>query len=203
MLARIAVPQIPIMDLKSDQILGGEGFLFPGEYLFGRSATAGEIVQDFINMFIENVPPDIQIMAKNQQLTLREVVILASIVQKEMVLKEEAPLIASVFLNRLGAEMPLQSDPTVQYALGYSNKEETWWRTTITAEDLNTKSLFNTYIHKGLPPAPICNPGLDAILAVLQPAETNFLYFRAACDGSGQHVFSESYEAHLDQACNE
>ena len=89
----------------------------------------------------------------------------------------------------------------LRMVMRYDQVEKSWWKSQLTAEDLRIESPFNTYLRKGLPPTPICNPGLDAILAVIRPEKTNFLYFRAACDESGRHVFSETYEEHLEQAC--
>jgi UPF0755 protein len=98
--------------------------------------------------------------------------------------------------------MPLQSDPTIQYALGYSVDQNTWWKNPLTSANLTINSPFNTYLYEGLPPTPICNPGKNSILAILEPAETEFLFFRAACDGSGEHIFNTTYEGHLNSACN-
>jgi UPF0755 protein len=112
------------------------------------------------------------------------VVILASIVEREAKLDSERPIIASVFLNRLRIGMPLESDATVQYVLG-TPKEK------LTDQDVRTPSPYNTYLHYGLPPGPICSPGLASIRAVLYPAQTNYLFFMGKADGS--HVFSVTY----------
>ncbi|MGB9897319.1 endolytic transglycosylase MltG, partial [Thermanaerothrix sp.] len=136
-----------------------------------------------------------------QGLSLYQGVILASIVEREGIVKEEYPLIASVFLNRLRAGMKLDSDPTVQYALGYDAHLNTWWKNPLKSEDFKINSPYNTYINAGLPPTPICNPGLEALQAVANPAQTSYYYFRAQCDQSGRHVFSETYEQHLSEAC--
>jgi UPF0755 protein len=195
--------KIPFQNPEGYEMFGSEGYLSPGDYLISRSATADEIVQIFIDRFMETLPDHFEKKAITLQLSPHEVVILASIVQKEMILSEEASLIASVFLNRLRENMPLQSDPTVQYALGYDEVEKTWWKTKLSTEDLGIESQFNTYLKDGLPTTPICNPGLDAIQAVLRPEETNYLYFRAACDESGRHLFSETYGEHLENACED
>ena len=109
---------------------------------------------------------------------------------------EERPTIASVYLNRVKAGMYLNADPTVQYAMGYQPETGQWWKTPVTIEEYQSvNSPYNTYLHPGLPPGPICNPGLASILAVLQPAETDYLYFLAKGDGS--HAFAKTFEEHL------
>lgn len=113
----------------------------------------------------------------------------------------EMPLIASVFLNRLNGGIKLDSDPTVQYAIGYNPDSGTWWTNPLTLEDLQSTSPYNTYVYGGLPPGPIANPGLDALRAVAFPAQTPYYYFRATCDGTGKHVFSVTYEEHLGKEC--
>jgi UPF0755 protein len=126
---------------------------------------------------------------------------LASIIQKEDVMDEEQPLIASVFLNRLGAGMKLESDATTQYALGYNNTQKTWWTNPLSGDDLLIQSPYNTYVANGLPPGPICNPSISALRAVAYPAKTKYMYFRAKCDGSGYHNFSTTFEQHAANAC--
>jgi len=110
-------------------------------------------------------------------------------------------MIASVFYNRLRASMKLDSDPTVQYALGYNDEKGTWWTNPLSLDDLKANSPFNTYLYPGLPPGPIANPSLEALKAVVFPAESPYFYFRAACDNSGTHVFSVSFEEHVNNAC--
>jgi UPF0755 protein len=111
------------------------------------------------------------------------------------------PLIASVFLNRVDSGMLLEADPTVQYALGFFPPQATWWRSPLSSGDLQVDSPFNTYLYGGLPPSPICNPSLDALLAVANAPATSYYFFRAACDGSGRHLFAETYNQHLSNAC--
>jgi len=126
---------------------------------------------------------------------------LASIVEREAVLDEEMPLIASVFLNRLAAGMKLEADPTVQYALGYTAEQAAWWKNPLSAADLGVDSPYNTYRFPGLPPGAICNPGLGALQAVAFPAQTAYYYFRADCENLGAHNFAKTYEEHLGNAC--
>ncbi|GAB4524505.1 MAG: endolytic transglycosylase MltG [Anaerolineales bacterium] len=179
-----------------------EGFLFPGEYTLSRDETSPvAILMAFLQHFDEQVTPEIRRGLENQGLSLYQGVTLAAIVQREAVVGEEMPLIASVFLNRLHQGMRLESDPTVQYALGYDTARGGWWPVPLSLTDLQINSPFNTYQNAGLPPAPIASPSLDAIRAVAFPAQTPYLYFRAACDGSGRHTFAETYEEHLNNGC--
>jgi UPF0755 protein len=136
-----------------------------------------------------------------QGMTVYDAVTLASIIEKEAVVDEEKPMIASVFYNRLAAGMRLETDPTVQYALGYQEESGAWWKAPLTLDDFGVESPYNTYIVYGLPPTPISNPGLSSLHAVAFPAETPYFYFRATCDGSGRHLFAITYEEHLDNAC--
>ena len=178
-----------------------EGFLYPNEYQVLRDGSAEDLAAALVHGFSNQITSDMEEKLDEKGLSLYEGVILASIIQKEMVLPEEGTIIASVFLNRLAADMLLQSDPTVQYALGYDNATATWWKNPLTSADLKVKSPYNTYIHEGLPPTPICNPSMSALMAVVNAEDTDYLYFRAACDGSGSHIFSETYEKHLAAAC--
>jgi UPF0755 protein len=178
-----------------------EGLMFPGEYQVLRISDANTIANIFSVGFTTHLPANFESNVKSKGLTAYEGIILASIVQKEMVVEEDASYIASVLINRLNADMSLQSDPTVQYTVGYDQATGTWWKNPLTAADLQIDSPYNTYLNAGLPPAPICNPGLTALQAVIDAPETDYLYFRAACDGSGRHIFSVTYEQHLEAAC--
>ncbi|MFZ5883211.1 MAG: endolytic transglycosylase MltG [Chloroflexota bacterium] len=184
-----------------DDAHSAEGFLFPDSYIFPRTLTADELVRELVRHFALRLTPDLELAWQNQGLTVYEAVTLASIVQREAVRTEEAPLIASVYLNRLRIGMKLDADPTVQYALGYNAIQGTWWTNPLSAADLQFDSPFNTYIYAGLPPAPISNPGMDALNAVAYPAETPYYFFRAKCDGSGYHNFAETFEEHLQNGC--
>ena len=180
---------------------GIEGYLFPAIYPVNREISAEALVEMFYQRFLSQVTPTLESQLAGQGLTLHEAVILASIVEREAVVEEEMPLIASVFLNRLANNMNLAADPTIQYALGFNREQGTWWTNPLSLDDLKLPSSYNTYENPGLPPGPICNPGLVAIQAVANPAQSSYLYFRADCDGSGHHVFSESFQEHLDNAC--
>ena len=128
-----------------------------------------------------------------RRFTIEQAVILASIVQREARRKSEMPMIAAVYANRLQRRMRLEADPTVQYALG---KDSGAWKRDLSRRDLRIFSRFNTYQYFGLPAGPICSPGLDALRAALEPAETDALYFVA--DNAGGHVFSRTLDEHLN-----
>ncbi len=181
--------------------VSAEGFLFPDEYLLPREASAKDLVTTLTRNFALHLTSDLRDGFNRQGLSVYEAVTLASIVQREAVVADEQPLIASVFLNRLAAGMRLESDPTVQYALGYNAIQNSWWTNPLSLADLQFDSPFNTYVYAGLPPGPIANPGLGALQAVAYPAQTTYYFFRAACDGSGRHVFAETFEEHLKNAC--
>ncbi len=176
-----------------------EGYLFPDTYNIDPDATASDVVDHMLANFEDRVGAEIQAGFESQGLTLHQAVTLASIIEREAVVPEEQPVIASVFLNRLALGMNLDADPTVQYALGLT--EGGWWKAGLTAEDLEIDSPYNTYRYEGLPPGPIANPGLSALLAVATPEDTPYLYFRALCDGSGRHAFATTFEEHLQNAC--
>ena len=178
-----------------------EGFLYPDTYVFPRQITAPEMVNELVHHFALRLPRDIQLVYENQGLTVYQAVTLASIVQREAIHEEESPLIASVYLNRLSIGMKLEADPTVQYAIGYNSSQETWWTNPLSTNDLEFDSPFNTYVYNGLPPAPISNPGLNALQAVAFPTETPYYYFRAKCDGSGYHSFAVTFEEHVANGC--
>lgn len=178
-----------------------EGYLAPGTYLFDRTVSNDEFVQALLNRFVENLPGDFLDAFNYQGLSLHEAVILASIVEREAIVDDEMPMIASVFFNRYRIGMKLDSDPTVQYAIGYNADQQTWWTNPLSLKDLQIDSAYNTYIYAGLPPTPIANPSLEALQAVAYPADTPYYYFRARCDGSGKHEFAISFEEHLNNAC--
>ena len=178
-----------------------EGFLFPDSYRLPREIPVEAFIVKLLENFLIKVDLEIRAGFERQELTLFQAVILASIVQRESIVEEEMPLIASVFLNRMKAGMKLDSDPTVQYALGFNQGQNTWWTNPLSSDDLQIDSPYNTYKQEGLPPGPIASPSLNAMRAVAFPAETPYFYFRAACDGSGRHTFSETFDEHVNNAC--
>ncbi|HHY54975.1 MAG TPA: endolytic transglycosylase MltG [Chloroflexi bacterium] len=177
-----------------------EGYLFPDTYLIPAAApTAIDVLTRQLDTFAQRVPPlyrDAQ-AAGATQMSLHEVITLASIVEREAVVPEERPAIAGVYLNRLAAGMKLDADPTVQYAMGYQPATGQWWKTPVFLEEYGgVDSLYNTYLYPGLPPGPIAAPGLSSIRAVLYPEQHDYLYFVAIPDGSGRHVFATTFAEH-------
>lgn len=173
-----------------------EGFLFPETYRIPVDYDATQLLDLMLTTFGERFTPERRQLAAQKGMTIYEVVTLASIVEREAVIPEERPIIAGVYLNRLEQGMYLQSDPTVQYALGYQEDTGQWWKIPMSLEeDVPFDSLYNTYLYPGLPQGPICSPGLASLQAVLEPAETTYLFFFSKFDGS--HAFAETYEEHL------
>ena len=178
-----------------------EGFLSPGKYTLPRSTSAERLVFLLLQSFSSRLTPELQSGFTSHGLTVFQSVTLASIVQREAVVADEMPMIASVFYNRLGSNMRLQTDPTVQYALGYDTARGNWWTNPLSLADLKVDSPYNTYLHPGLPPGPISNPGLAALQAVAAPAKSKYYYFQARCDKSGLHNFAETLEQHQQNNC--
>ena len=176
-----------------------EGFLFPDTYRMPPDADAAYLVDKMLQNFGSRITPAMRQAYGFYGLSLREAVTLASSVEREAVVAEERPLMAGVFLNRLGQEMKLEADPTVQYALGYQSDTSQWWKNPLYLDDLAFDSPYNTYVAPGLPPGPIANPGLASLQAVAEPAQTEFIFFVVDCTAvtPGSHVFSVTYEEHL------
>ncbi len=169
-----------------------EGYLYPTTYRFPRKVAPDELARTLVGQFERVFDEKRRAQAAKLGLDTREVVTLASVIEKETGLPEERTLIASVFWNRLRIGMPLQSDPTIIYALELAGRFDG----NLTRTDLELDSPYNTYRFPGLPPGPIASPGEASIHAVLEPAETRFLYFVSRNDGS--HHFSESYSEHVN-----
>lgn len=161
-----------------------EGYLFPDTYHFARHTPAVHILATMVRRFRQAA------QQLNLQGNLSRTVILASLVEKEVSQDAERPLVAGVFENRLEKSIPLATDPTVIYAAMIENR----WRGTIHVSDLQSNSAYNTYRHPGLPPGPICNPGMAAFRAVLSPAQTDYLYF--VSDAAGHSRFSATLKEH-------
>jgi len=180
---------------------GLEGFLFPDSYRLSRDTTAETFVAILISNFQVKVDYEMRQGFERQGLGLHQAITLAAIIEREAIQIDEMPMIASVFYNRLVDGMHLDTDPTVQYAIGYNPVQETWWTNPLSLEDLQINSPYNTYKYPGLPPGPIANPGQPALKAAAFPATTPYYYFRAACDGSGRHSFAETFAEHVQNAC--
>ncbi len=167
-----------------------EGYIYPETYNFSRPTKA----QDMIIRIVEEGRKNLDLAlngwkerASQLGYTPHQVLVLASIIEKETGQKGERDIISSVFHNRLRIDMPLQSDPTVIYGIADFNGN-------LTKEQLQTPGPYNTYLNKGLPPTPICNPGIESIKAALYPADTDYLYFVGK--GNGAHYFSKTYKEH-------
>jgi len=181
---------------RPEGITSLEGYLFPDTYQVGQDASTAAFIEMLLRNFGQRVTPEMRQQVSQSKMTLYQVVTLASIVEREAVMDEERPVIASVFLNRLAKGMYLQADPTVEYAKGFSTESGRWWNPMQQEDAQSVKSPYNTFLYPGLPPGPICSPGLASIKAVLEPADTPYLFFVAKGDGS--HVFAVTYEEHLE-----
>ena len=172
-----------------------EGFLFPDTYLFQKDFPAERTVSFMIKNFFKNLDmiyPGYSALSFNE---LYQKIILASIVEREYRIAEEAPLIAGVFYNRLKNSMSLGSCATIAYII--TDVEDKAHPSRITYDDLEIKSPYNTYINKGLPPAPIANPGKTALEAAFHPADTKYMFFVLEDPVTGRHKFTETYRDHL------
>ena len=164
-----------------------EGYLFPDKYIFVKPVTPEEIIESMVRGFRRNVPPDAEKQAKEEGLSLHQIVTIASIIEKETRLAEEMPLVSAVIRRRLALGMPLQMDPTVIYGVKRFDG-------TVTRKDLRAAGPYNTYLNRGLPPGPISNPGTAALAAALNPSKEDYLYFVSRNDGS--HTFSRTLPEH-------
>jgi UPF0755 protein len=165
-----------------------EGYLFPDTYHFSRSATPEQMLRAMVRRFGQEAA-----LLGLAGADVRRVVTLASLVERETPIDAERPLVASVLLNRLSRGMLLETDPTVIYAAMLAGR----YRGTIYQRDLAAESPYNTYLHVGLPPGPICNPGAVSLRAAMEPAKTRFLYFVAeGSDPQGRSRFAETLEEH-------
>jgi UPF0755 protein len=167
-----------------------EGYLFPETYALPRGTPASRLIRMMVDRFKAAYPEDLQQKTRAQGLTTRQVVALASLVEKETGKGEERPIVAAVYRNRLRIGMPMQADPTVVYALQQAGRYDG----NIRREDLALDSPYNTYRYPGLPPGPIASPGKASLEAALAPANVDYLYFVSRNDGS--HVFATTLDDH-------
>ena len=165
-----------------------EGFLFPDTYTVTRSMSAREIVTTMTRQFARKLPATFEERGRAVGLSLLQAITLASLVERETAIPDERGLVSAVYHNRLRKRMLLQADPTTIYALKRSGQ----WRGNLARSQLTVDEPYNTYVRPGLPPGPICSPGLAALEAAVAPADVTYLFFVAKGDGS--HLFSESYE---------
>lgn len=179
-----------------------EGYLYPDTYELPREGDlAVALLKRQLDEFEARVMPVYWESVAQDPATrdLHQVVTLASIVEREAVLDDERPMIAGVYLNRLAIGKRLEADPTVQYAMGYQPGTGQWWKTPVFLDEYGSvDSPYNTYLHEGLPPGPIAAPRLASIRAVLDPEQHEYLFFVAEPGGSGRHVFSRTFEEHLE-----
>ena len=171
-----------------------EGYLFPDTYHFPRHARPAAIARAMVERFREMYG---SLKPQGSARTIHDIVTMASVVEKETGLREERPVVAAVFYNRLQRRLLLQADPTVIYAAILENRYDGG---KVRQSHLNSPSPYNTYVHRGLPPGPIANPGLGSIQAVIEPEPSEFFFFRASCSGDGTHQFARTLE---EQAANE
>ena len=169
-------------------LYAAEGFLFPDTYEINGEFDAARIMEMMAENFDRRLTKEMRERAKTMNLSIYELVTLASLVEKEAYHEEDRPIIAQIFLKRLRLGMPLQADPTVQYLLD-APKEDLLYR------DTEIESPYNTYQNVGLPPGPIASPGTASLMAVLHPADTNYLYFVA--DRNGNNYYATNYADHL------
>jgi UPF0755 protein len=174
-----------------------EGYLFPDSYEVGLKTTPQELVNSMVQEFERNFNTRLREEAGQRGLTVHQAVTLASIIEREAAVASERPLISAVYHNRLKIGMRLQADPTVQYAVANANAStplDALWKRDLSNADLQLVSPYNTYVSVGLPPGPICNPGLDSLRAAVEPASVDYLYFVAKGDGS--HAFARTEPEH-------
>ena len=170
-----------------------EGYLFPDTYRISFSPsgkTEDKIVEMMVSNFMKKITPELKEEMEDEDLDLKDVVIMASIIEGETRYEPEKKTIAGVYYNRLRRHMKLEADPTVQYVIPDGPKRR------LVYSDLKYPSPYNTYLHRGLPPGPINNPGLSSIIAAIEPEDNDYLYFVAKGDGS--HRFAETYNEHKE-----
>ena len=167
-----------------------EGYLFPNTYSLPRKSTAGELVQRMVTAFRDALTPELVEHAAARGLSVRQLVTLASLVEKETAKPDERPVVAAVYSNRLRIGMGMQCDPTVIYALERAGR----YTGNLTREDLRFDSPYNTYRYAGLPPGPIASPGRASLDAAANPADVPYIYFVSRNDGS--HVFAVTLDEH-------
>lgn len=173
---------------KENVLYAAEGFLFPETYSIESDYSIEEILKLMAGEFDKRLTDEMRARAKEMNLSIYDLITLASLVEKEVRYPEDRPVVAQIFLKRLKLEMPLQSDATLQYLMD-APKED------VSIEDTKINSPYNTYQNAGLPPGPVANPGIESIEAVLNPANTDYLYFVA--DREGHNHYAYSYEEHL------
>ncbi|HNQ31009.1 MAG TPA: endolytic transglycosylase MltG [Candidatus Woesebacteria bacterium] len=193
--AEIFAKDLPAFSASNFLSEAEEGYLFPDTYLIPKGADSDMVIDILTKTFEQKYTPEMAIRARRLGLTDREVVTLASLIEREALFAQDRQPVASVLLRRLKEPMRLQIDATVQYAIGYSKEEKTWWKKGLTVDDLKFNSPYNTYVSDGIPPGPICNPGIAAIEAVLAgDINTPYLYY--VNDVNGKLHFAKTLAEH-------
>ena len=177
------------MRKRKNVFFAAEGFLFPDTYNVDSDIEIDEILKLMAQTFDERLTPTMRVTAEKMGLSVYDLITLASLVEREVRYPEDRPIVAQILLKRLKLNMPLQTDATLQYLMD-TPKED------VSIEDTQIDSPYNTYQHTGLPPGPIANPGMASIVAVLHPAETDYLYF--VSDRHGHNHYAYTYEEHLN-----
>lgn len=196
-IAQIVAKEFSIPEIEFIK-LAQEGYLFPDTYLIPREATAGAIIDIMKQNFYNKYTSILRSQAQKRGLSDKEVIILASIVEKEVKTDGDRAQVASIILKRWKANWPLQIDATVQYALGYQPTTKTWWKKNLTVSDLKIDSPYNTYLHLGIPPEPISNPGLSSLKAVAEAdVNTPYWFYISSKDGS-KIYYATTIEEHQE-----
>ena len=168
-----------------------EGYLFPDTYLFPKDSG----IEDIITIMTTNFEEKYKTLdTSKSSFSKKEIVTLASLIEREARHAQDRPLVSSVINNRLGIGMKLDIDATLQYALGFQENEKRWWKRELTAADKRISSAYNTYAIAGLPPGPISNPGISSLQAALSPKNTSYLYY--ITDSNGTNRYAETFEQH-------
>lgn len=175
--------------LKENSGKSLEGYLFPKTYIVKEGSSEEEIISMLLSQFQKEIETIDFRKARSMGYNLHQIIIVASLIERETKIPDERPIVASVIYNRLKRGMKLQIDATVQFALGKQ-------KPLLTHEDLKVNSRYNTYLYPGLPPGPICNPGRDSIQAAAKPADTNYLYY-VLVSKDGRHEFTSNYKEFL------
>lgn len=174
----------------TNELIKEEGYLFPDTYLIPKSATISTVLSILRGNFEKNI----QTITLPPGFTQKDIVIIASLIEREAKFEDDRPIVSSVIHNRLKMGMPLQVDATVQYLLGYQPSEQSWWKQHLSLDDLKRDSPYNTYQYSGLPPTPIANAGLSSLKAAVNPARTDYLYY--VSDKSGKNHYAKTLEEH-------
>lgn len=180
--------------------LAEEGYMFPDTYLIPRQASASGAAELMRRNFDKKVTEPLANDIKASSLSLHEIITMASLIEREAKHDEDRPIIAGILFNRLNDNMVLNIDATLQYALGYQIAEKSWWKKSLTNEDKEVESPYNTYQFPGLPPGPIANPGLSSITAVLHPSDTEYYYYLADSEGVNHYAITlEEHNANIER----